>query len=47
MNATSWVPATMASGGMAWARPLTTANCAACVSAAASESANQLSGWPE
>src|SRR5678809_1235596 len=39
----------MASGGITWARPLTTANCAACVSAAASESANQLRAglWQE
>ena len=41
-NATACVHATMTSGGIARARPLTTANCAACVSAAARDSANQV-----
>src|ERR671936_2306143 len=40
--ATDWVHATMTIGGIACARPFTTANWAACVSAAPSESRNQL-----
>src|SRR5437763_4874842 len=40
--ATDWVHATMTIGGIARARPFTTANWAACVSAAPSESRNQL-----
>ena len=43
VNATACVQATITSGGMSRARPFTTANCPACVTAAASESANQLS----
>jgi hypothetical protein len=41
-TATNWVEATITSGGMSCARPLTTANCAAGVTAAPSDSANQL-----
>ena len=41
-QATPWVHATITSGGIARARPLTTANCTAWVSAAPSDSANQV-----
>src|SRR5436309_13505411 len=40
--ATDWVHATMTIGGIIRARPFTTANWAACVSAAPSERTNQL-----
>jgi hypothetical protein len=40
--ATDWVQATMTIGGIAWARPFTTANWAAWVRAAPSERTNQL-----
>src|SRR5437879_5273768 len=43
VKATTWVPATMTSGGISRARPLTTANCPAWVSAAARERTNQFS----
>src|SRR5438105_11719669 len=42
MNATVCVHATMTRGASARPRPLTTANCVACVTAAPSDSANQF-----
>ena len=44
VNATALVQATMTTGGISRARPLITANWVACVPAAASDSANQLTG---
>ena len=45
-QATAWVHATITSGGISRARPLTTANCTAWVSAAPSDSANQVRRGP-